>query len=337
MAQASSDTQNFSACIEEFVMYLRYARNCSDHTISAYQSDLKQFQTFLLQIESCINPQVEHQQIDIQQVDRVMIQAFLGHLYSQKKKKSSIARKIAALKSFFKYLLEKGYISMNPARSITAPKVPRRLPFVPQVQEVEQLFQGISGVDILTVRDLAILETFYATGIRVEELVRLRLTDLDLKERQIKIRGKGNKERIVVFGEPAAAALEYYLSRRHELLEQHQISSNASKQRLEGKAGSSRISGSKSESIFLNYKGTSLSNRGVRNIVKKYVVREQLDRSLSPHSFRHAFASHLLNAGADLRVIQELLGHKSLSTTQRYTQVSIDTLMEVYTRTHPKA
>jgi integrase/recombinase XerC len=140
-----------------------------------------------------------------------------------------------------------------------------------------------------------------------------------------------------VIGEPAAEALEYYLSRRHELLEQPQASAVMVPHNVEGKAKASRMSATKNESIFLNCRGTPLSSRGVRKIVKKYVVREQLDRSLSPHSFRHAFASHLLNAGADLRVIQELLGHKSLSTTQRYTHVSIDDLMEVYTRTHPKA
>lgn len=321
-------------CIEEFVTYLRYGRNCSEHTIAAYQRDLQQFRAFLLQIESCLDPQAGEKQIDLHEIDRVMVQAFLGHLYSQKHKKSSIARKIAALRSFFTYLLEKGYISTNPVRSITTPKVSRPLPPVPQVQEVEQLFQGITGVDILSIRDLAILETLYATGIRVSELVRLRLRDIDLEDRRIKIRGKGNKERIVVFGEPSAEALQHYLSRRHELLEHHQASSGTSQQSLQGNAGTS---GAKNESIFLNYKGTPLSARSVQKIIKKYVVREQLDRKLSPHSFRHAFASHLLNAGADLRVIQELLGHESLSTTQRYTHVSIDNLMDVYTRAHPKA
>ncbi len=325
--------------IEEFITYLAYERNFSDHTIKSYRSDLKQFQDFLYKIEACLDPQAKTLQIDIQRIDRSTVQAFLGYLYSQKKKKSSIARKIATLKSFFYFLRKKGYILVSPVRNITAPKIPRRLPPFFQVDEIEQLFRGITGVDVLALRDLAILEMLYATGIRVEELVQLRLTDFHLEERRIKIRGKGNKERIVIFGVPAAEALEYYLSRRHELLQRRYRTetSEASGQKRNNRTPPGHPSSSDQERVFLNYKGAPLNSRSVRRLVKKYIINEQLDRNLSPHSFRHAFASHLLNAGADLRVIQELLGHESLSTTQRYTHISIDDLLEVYNQTHPKA
>lgn len=302
--------------IKKFMTYLEHERNFSEHTIRNYESDLKQFQEFLYKIEACLDTQAKERKIDIQRIDRITVQTFLGYLYSQKKKKSSIARKIAVLKSFFKFLQKKGSIPVSPVRSITSPKIPRRLPSFFQVGEVEQLFQGVTGTDVLASRDLAIMETLYATGIRVEELVQLRLADLNLKERWIKIRGKGNKERIVILGIPAAEALERYLSKRPEFLQEHRVDQ---------------------EAVFLNYRGTPLTSRSVRRLVKKYAVNEQLDRNLSPHSFRHAFASHLLNAGADLRVIQELLGHESLSTTQRYTHVSIDNLLDVYNQTHPKA
>ena len=304
--------------IKKFMTYLEHERNFSEHTIRNYESDLKQFQEFLYKIEACLDNQAKERKIDIQRIDRITVQTFLGYLYSQKKKKSSIARKIAVLKSFFKFLQKKGDIPVNPVRSITSPKIPRRLPSFFQVGEVEQLFRGVTGSDVLALRDLAIMETLYATGIRVEELVQLRLANLNLKERWIRIQGKGNKERIVILGIPAVEALERYLLKRPELLQQRRVDQNQ-------------------EAVFLNYRGTPLSSRSVRRLVKKYAVHEQLDRNLSPHSFRHAFASHLLNAGADLRVIQELLGHESLSTTQRYTHVSIDSLLDVYNQTHPKA
>jgi len=323
--------------IEEFIVYLTHERNFSAHTVKNYRSDLKQFQKFLYKIEACLDTRAENPQIDIQCIDRITVQAFLGHLYSQKKKKSSIARKVAALKSFFNFLRKKGYIPVSPVQSITSPKIPRQLPSIFQVDEIEQVFQGVTGTDVLALRDLAILETLYAAGIRVEELVQLQLADLNLKERRIKVRGKGNKERIVIVGIPAVEALEHYLSRRHELFRQHRQAKTSSSSVQKGNRKTpASISSSDQERVFLNYKGTPLTSRSVRRLVKKYIVNEQLDRNLSPHSFRHAFASHLLNAGADLRVIQELLGHESLSTTQRYTHVSIDSLLDVYNRSHPR-
>jgi integrase/recombinase XerC len=329
---------NMDSYIEEFVTYVMYERNLSDLTVKHYLSDLRQFQEFLSKIDTCLDTRMENPQIDVQRVDRTTVQAFLGYLYSQKRKKSSIARKIAALRAFFSFLQRKGYITANPVRSIVSPRLPQRLPPLFQVDEIERLFQGVEGSDIYALRDLAILETLYATGIRVEELARLRLTDLDLKERRIKIQGKGNKERMVIFGVPAAEALERYLSRRSELVhwQRQEEASNPSGWSENRRILSPRIPLSDQGAIFLNYRGEPLTSRSVRRLVKKYIINEQLDRHLSPHSFRHSFASHLLNAGADLRVIQELLGHESLSTTQRYTHVSIDNLMEIYSQSHPR-
>jgi integrase/recombinase XerC len=318
--------------IEKFLTYLAHERNFSANTITSYRSDLEQFQAFLAGLETCVDRENTVPAIDVRRIDRVLVQAFIGHLYSQKQKKTTIARKIATLKSFFNYLKKHGDIAVSPVRRLPAPKIPQRLPPVPQANEVKRLLdEAGTQADVFTFRDVAILETLYATGVRVEELARFTLNDLDFNERRFKVCGKGKKERFVIIGEPAAAALERYLSRRPELVQAREQYQPARSEQPFPKNKKPAI-----ERLFLNYQGTPLTSRSVRRIVKKYVAREQLDPHLSPHSFRHAFASHLLNAGADLRVIQELLGHESLSTTQRYTHLSIDNLLEVYTRTHPR-
>lgn len=325
--------------IEEFIRYLAYERNFSEHTIRNYRVDLRQFHEFLRHFNSSTDTQTDDSAIDLQRIDRTAIQAFLGHLYVQKRKKTSIGRKLAALKSFFNFLWKKGYISANPARNIASPKIPQHLPSMFQEDEIERLFRGISGIDILTLRDLAILELLYATGIRVEELAKLRIPDVNLRERQIKIHGKGNKERIVIFGVPAAEAIQRYLSGRHELLQrcQQPLKARSAAETEKDLSKAIHTASTEQDALFLNSRGTPLTSRSVRRIVKKYVAKADLDRKLSPRSFRHSFASHLLQAGADLRVIQELLGHESLSTTQRYTHVSIENLLEVYKHCHPKA
>ncbi len=325
--------------IEKFMFYLIYERNFSDHTVKNYRTDLKQFHEFLQNSNSCSDDRAGDSQIDLQGIDRIAIQAFLGHLYRQKKKKASIGRKLAALKSLCNFLWKKGYISANPARNIASPKIPQRLPSMFQEEEIEGLLEGITGIDILTLRDLAILELLYATGMRVEELAQLQVHEVHIKERRIKVHGKGNKERVVIFGVPAAEAIRHYLSRRCELVQcgqQSALSQAAAQTPKEGSAIRQPISTGRG-ALFLNHRGTPLTSRSVRRIVKKYVIKADLDRNLSPRSFRHSFASHLLQAGADLRVIQELLGHESLSTTQRYTHVSIENLLDVYKHCHPKA
>ncbi|MDY0095191.1 MAG: tyrosine recombinase [Candidatus Vecturithrix sp.] len=312
--------------IEQFMTYLAHERNYSDLTLKTYRIDLRQFQEFLTQMQNISGECKEGDALDIQKIDRYAVQAFLGHLYRQKKNKTSIARKLAALKSFFNFLWKKAYIPASPIKSLPSPKLPQPLPAMFEEEEVERLLEGVTGIDPLTLRDLAILELLYATGMRVEEIAQLRLGNIHIKDRWIKIRGKGNKERMVVFGIPAAQALKRYLGKRPELLQNQLISET-----IETEAQPEQ------QRVFLNYRGEPLSSRSVRRIVKKYVIKADLDRTLSPKSFRHAFASHLLQAGADLRVIQELLGHSSLSTTQRYTHVNIDSLLDVYHHSHPKA
>lgn len=328
--------------IAEFAAYLEHERNFSAHTIKNYHSDLKRFQAFLLKMEACLDSGAAAPDIDVRRIDRGAVQTFLGHLYREKKQKRTIARKLAALKSFFKFLRKRQYIAVNPAQNIAAPKMPQHLPSFFRTAEIEQLLQGVKGAGVFALRDLAILETLYATGMRVEELAQLRLADLRLRESQIKVRGKGKRERLVILGVPAVEALEEYLAQRAEPrtvmvsgVEPRTDPSTSSGRTVIGE-GVEQTPAPTSEAVFLNYRGTRLTSRSVRRVVKKYVASEQLDPKLSPHSFRHAFASHLLNAGADLRVIQELLGHESLSTTQRYTHVSIDNLLEVYARSHPR-
>ncbi len=313
------------AYIEEFLFHLTHERNFSELTVKNYQTDLRLFRDFLTRVKGYTEESPEPPEIDIQDIDRTAVQGFLGQLYGLKRKKTTVNRKLAAIKSFCNFLWKKGYIQANPARHIASPRIPQRLPSMFQQDEVTRLLEGISGIDVRTLRDIAILELLYATGMRVEELTSLQTQALNLKERWIKITGKGSKERLVVFGEPAAQALTRYLDRRAELLEK------AANQQ------SSQTSGQERDALFLNHRGSRLSSRGVRKIVKKYVKKSDLDQSLSPRSFRHSFASHLLQAGADLRVIQELLGHESLSTTQRYTHVSLDNLLDVYHNCHPKA
>ncbi|MCP4396275.1 MAG: tyrosine recombinase [bacterium] len=310
--------------IDLFIDYLRDERNLSAHTVKNYHSDLTQFRDFLQGLRLCCHEEKETPSIDIQRIDRMAIQSFLGHLYSQKLEKSSIARKLSTLKSFFRFLWKKSYIPANPAQSIPLPKLPQRLPPMFQAEEMQGLLDGMRGIDILSLRDLAMLELLYATGMRIEELAGLQISQIRSDERWIKIRGKGNKERIVLFGKPAADALEHYLTRRNELAQQQKQTSN-------------KTDTAADDRLFLNWRGGALSSRSMRRIIKKYVAQADLDRNLSPQSFRHAFASHLLQAGADLRVIQELLGHASLSTTQRYTHVDADSLLDVYHQAHPKA
>ena len=313
------------AYIDAFMTYLAHERNFSEQTIRNYETDLEQFREFLTNLHKYLDETGENE-IDVRSIDRTVIQAFLGHLYSRKLAKTSIARKLSALKSFCHFLWKKAYIPLNPARGIPLPKTPHHLPAVFEEHEVERLLDGVVGGDLLTLRDAAILELLYATGVRVEELAQLRLPQINFSERRIKIHGKGNKERMVIFGEPAEQALERYLARREEFLTAEAENTPAAKKRRQIE-----------DAVFLNARGTRLTSRSVRRIVKKYLAEADLDLSFSPRAFRHSFASHLLQAGADLRTIQELLGHARLSTTQRYTHVSVDNLLDVYHHAHPKA
>lgn len=284
---------------EAFLKTLELA-NASPHTLRNYASDLKQFVEYF-------SPPGERPPAPAS-FDHLHIREFLGALYDRKNSNRSIARKLASVRAFFRYLARQGIIGSNPARLVATPKLPKTLPAVPSAEQANNLVDaaGAQGVE----RDRVIFELLYGCGLRVGELVGLNLDDFDWSERWIRVRGKGRKERQVPFGSKAADALERCLKAR---------------------------AGIDSAALLLNERGGRLTARSVERIVKRYAVLFSGDPSLHPHSFRHAYATHLLSDGADLRAIQELLGHASLSTTQKYTQVSLKDLMEVYDRAHPKA
>lgn len=338
--------------IAKYLEYLRTVKNSSSHTVTNYGKDLRQFLTFLTPPEA--TPPA------LRAVNHGMIREFVGHLHDHGLEKSSIARKLAALRSFFKYCVREGYLKESPARLVPTPKLPKRIPSVVSAEEMNGFLNSVSGMiqgagveagpskkrvprkepplnaqrkapngpthveeGLLLRRDRALLELLYAAGLRVSELTGLNLLDVEQKERILRVRGKGNKERIVPYGAKAQEALEKYWPVREQLLKQ----SNGSNPTAEAHA----------QAVFLNYAGRRLTQRSVGRIVKKYVRLVNVNWDLHPHSLRHAFATHLLADGADLRAIQELLGHQSLSTTQRYTHASIRQLMEVYDKAHPHA
>jgi len=315
--------------IDKFIDYLRYERNASPNTIREYRRDVTQFMQFL-------TPPGE-KTMPLAQVDHRVIREFVGWSYDQKLEKSSVARKLAALRTFFKYCVREGVVKQNPARLVSTPKLPKRVPRVITAEEMNGFLDNILGgsasakrerpakprkkqddAKIMLKRDRAILELLYASGLRVSELVGLNLGDIDRAGQMLRVLGKGRKERVVPFGSSAQAALEAYWPVRDEILNRPGAASEL-------------------QAVFLNHYGDRLGARSVRSIVKKYSRLADVNWDLHPHSLRHAFATHLLADGADLRAIQELLGHVSLSTTQRYTQASIQQLMNVYDKAHPHA
>jgi integrase/recombinase XerC len=311
------------SAVKQFLVYLRAVRNSSPHTIRGYQNDLEQFLKFLTPPGTAMPP--------VQDVNHLMIREFVSYLHDLKLEKSSIARKLAALRSFFKFAVREGLVVRNPARMVSTPKLARRIPAVLSAEDLNAFLDSIvagpsrrgpgSAHDdsrLMVRRDRAILELLYASGLRVSELTGLNLGDMDRKELMLRVRGKGNKERIIPYGGKAQQALEAYEPLRQEVL------------RKAGERGDR-------QAVFLNHLGTRLTQRSVARIVKKYARIANINWDLHPHSLRHAFATHLLADGADLRAIQELLGHSSLSTTQRYTHATIRQLLEVYDKAHPRA
>jgi integrase/recombinase XerC len=291
--------------IEAYLGELRRA-NSSPNTVRNYESDLLQFLSYVTPPQG--EPPV------LQGVDTLLIREWLGSLYANRLTALSIRRKLAAVRSMFRFLQREGVVAINVARLVRTPKAPKTLPAVMTAEQTNTLIDRVATEDLKRpwpARDLAIFEMLYGCGLRISELCGLNLEDFDFGERWIRVRGKGRKERQVPFGSKAAAALETYLQQR---------------QPQPGERG-----------LFLNHRGQRLSDRGARGIVKFYATVLSGDSSLHPHSFRHAFATHLLSDGADLRAIQELLGHARLSTTQKYTQVALTDLMAVYDRAHPKA
>ncbi len=291
--------------IEEFLNFLRYERNASEHTISSYRRDLNQLADYL-----------KANRFTWRTVDTLALRGFLAELHERNLKKTSIVRKLAAIRSFFEFGLREKWRSDNPARALSTPRVEQQIPgFLTEEETAEFLEWPVNNDDPLEVRDRAILELLYASGLRVSELTSLDLEDLSLKERLIRVKGKGKKERIVPFGRQAEKWLKDYLN-------------------LRPKIKTNQISG---PAVFLNCRGGRLTARSVQRLVQSRLKQIAVLRKISPHSLRHSFASHLLSRGADLRAIQELLGHKSLATTQKYTHLDLNRLLEVYRKSHPRS
>ncbi len=293
--------------IEKFVKFLAEQRNYSPHTLVAYRTDLLQFVKFL-----------QEQDKNLSQVDINLAREYLFHLKERGLSRNSLIRKVASLKSFYKFLASRSIISHNPLLLLSSPKKERELPYFLGIEEMEHLlslkFKGTLGK-----RDKAILELLYSTGIRVSELVGLDLDDVEWGEGFIRVKGKGRKERIIPVGEKAMEALDEYLPLRGKLLSHFRKDIYV-----------------EPEALFLNAWGGRITPRSIERMVNKYVREAAIRKKVSPHQFRHSFATHLLERGADLRAVQELLGHASLSTTQIYTHLTPERLKKVYTQAHPR-
>ena len=311
-ASAVTPAAPLRALIQDFLEDLEERRGASANTVRSYGTDLHRFADFLeAQPASGKRPaRTDH-------VDTAVLRAYLGALHERGLSNTTVARKLAALRSFYRYLTRAKVVEADPARALKAPRTPGRIPTRMEMEEVEALLRAPDPGAALGCRDLAILELLYGTGLRVSELVSLNLADVNPNHRILRVLGKGGKERVVPFGEVAADALGSWLRIRSG---------------IQGTGGDA-------ESVFLNARGGRLSDRSVRTVVRRYLGEAGLVRlagAVSPHTLRHAFATHLLDRGADLRAIQELLGHSSLATTQKYTHVSTAKLFEVYSRTHPR-
>ncbi|MFN2238984.1 MAG: tyrosine recombinase XerC [Thermoanaerobaculia bacterium] len=298
--------------IGDFLDYLSYERNVSIHTVDAYRSDLDAFLTFLCNDYFTTS----FEMLDPRQIDHLAVRSWLAHQQRRKMSRSSVARRLSAIRTFFRFLMREGVIEANPARTVATPKREKHLPAVLQVADITLLLEQPDASTPLGLRDLAWLEILYASGIRVSELVAIDLDDIELKARLLKVYGKGSKERIVPFGRKAEQAIRRWLEVRGEIVGE----------RFE-----------EEQPLLVNHRGQRITTRSIRRLLARYVRDAALRAGVSPHTLRHSFATHLLNAGADLRSIQELLGHVSLSTTQKYTHLTDSKLIEVYRKAHPRS
>ncbi|MGD8229263.1 MAG: tyrosine recombinase XerC [Desulfobacteraceae bacterium] len=301
--------------IDSFIDYLRSQKGYSDHTVKNYQIDLDHFLKFLAESEESTGRRETAPELE--SIDFLVIREYLGRLYGRYKR-STIARKLSAIRSFFYFLERKGLVQGNPAADISSPKQGRYIPTHLPVDEMFRLLDGPDRTKPLGLRDLAILEVLYSCGIRVSELSGLNLSGVDADQRLVKVVGKGNKERIIPIGRKALRAIQDYIEATLPLRKKAEKDPQ-------------------DEPLFINFRGGRLSTRSIGRIVKKYARQSGLMTEITPHSLRHTFATHLLDGGADLRSVQELLGHVSLSTTQKYTHVSLEKLMEVYDKAHPRS
>ena len=308
--------------LESFLEHLALNENASDHTVRAYQSDLTQFLGFLAQ-------QLQRPRCDVAPTDfdRGRVREFLSELHKRGNSRSSAARKLAAIRAFGRFLRREGVVESDPAAFVGTPKREQRLPAHLGESEMSRLLETPDTSHPLGRRDRAILELFYASGLRLSELVGLDVDDINLSSRVVRVLGKGRKERIVPFNRSTEDALRAWLKDWESI--------GASEKR--GQSNSNKMRKKASVPVFLNYQGRRLSTRSVDRLVRKYVAACSTRFGISPHALRHSFATHLLERGADLRAIQELLGHARLTTTQRYTHLNAAQLIETYRKTHPKA
>jgi integrase/recombinase XerC len=297
-----------------FLEHLRLNRNASEHTASAYESDLTQFLDFAARLLGQPNLEPRHLELGT-------IRAFMGELYRQGHARTSVARKLSALRAFGRYLRREGLIDTDPAALAASPKRERKVPAHLSIDEMKRLLEMPDVSDPLGCRDRAILELFYASGLRLSELVGLDLDDVNLRARMVRVMGKGAKERLVPFNSTTEGSLRAWLTKRAALRTNKEPSRGPRTR----------------DPVFLNFRGARLTGRSVQRLVARYMSSCSTRFGISPHALRHSFATHLLERGADLRAIQELLGHVQLSTTQRYTHVNAAQLLSVYRKAHPRA
>jgi integrase/recombinase XerC len=317
------EAKAFAPLVRSFLDYLHLEKHFSDYTVKCYGADLFQFSQFLTgQIGraslSTVPAASTPEQIDasLLKCEPLTVREFLAYLYGQNYTKSTTARKLATLRSFYKFLIRRGQLSVNPLSTIRTPKQEKRLPRCMDLEQIQKLLDAPGDADVLAARDKAMLEVLYSSGIRVSELVELDTSDMDLQEGVLRVRGKGRKDRLTPIGSQAIKALQRYFELR---------------------SSDPKMNAPENHRVFLNKHGESLSTRSVRRKLDKYLVTAGLDPGISPHTLRHSFATHLLNNGADLRSVQELLGHQSLSTTQVYTHLTTTRMKEVYDQAHPRS
>ncbi|MBN1357059.1 tyrosine recombinase XerC [bacterium] len=302
--------------IQRFMTYLEVERGASPHTLRSYRQDIETFNRFL---HKTSQGQDSKGRVKPSEIDRYAVRSFLGYLHTQNYSRASMERKLAAIRAFFRFLKTRKLIRQNPVKYIPLPRKDRKLPTFLTVNEADTLLNAYPSPNLLRdLRDLAIAETLYGTGIRVSELVNMDVGDLDPGSEEIRVLGKGGKERILPATQTAITAIETYLQARRNL-----------------KSGKSQPGDS--NPLFTNLRGTRISDRSVRRILHRMGLDRGLLKRVHPHQLRHSYATHLLDSGADLRAIQELLGHTSLSTTQKYTHISLERLLKIYNEKHPKA
>jgi integrase/recombinase XerC len=309
------ESQSAKSLIDLFLESLTAEKGYSDQTIRAYRKDLEGFFCFIEQSQAGSEGRKKHTgNVSPSQIDGIRIRGYLGFLHHQNKK-TTIARKLSAIRSFFRFLVKQGFISENPTELVLTPKQDKTIPVYLSVDEMFRLLDSIQTDTLLGLRNRAIFETLYSCGIRVSEIAGMNYSDADFEAKVVRVLGKGNKQRIIPIGEKALVAIKTY------------------REQLEKKVAAGAL---QSDALFLNKYNKRLTVRSIARILRNLVDAVGFMTTVSPHAIRHSFATHMLDAGADLRVVQELLGHKSLSTTQKYTHVSIDRLMETYDKAHPR-